>query len=126
MRRQPNRPKRYKTKPKDLIKSIRSGNVMAFYNSPEWKQMREDILKRDHWECQRCNGSFITENPIEETSLSTATDVHHIKGLKEVPELCLSMTNLVSLCHECHDIAEGRLVKYLNKKKEQQITREMW
>ncbi len=121
MRKQPNRPKRYKTKPKDFAKAIEEGKVMQFYKSPQWIDLRKQALMRDKHECQRCNGKFC---PAEQITLSEATEVHHIKGIKEYPELCLHLDNIVSLCHACHDHVEGRWVS--NTSIKPQITREMW
>ena len=63
-----------------------------FYNSKEWKVVREYCLKRDKYLCQRCG------EPAEE--------VHHIKHLtpKNItdPEISLNPDNLKSLCSECH------------------------
>jgi 5-methylcytosine-specific restriction endonuclease McrA len=112
MRRQPNRPKRYNTKPKDFITRIKDGDVLYFYKSKEWSDKRREALMRDKQECQRCKGTF---DKIEKTTLTTATEVHHIKSLKEFPEKCLELINLVSLCHDCHDIIEGRWVKHEKK-----------
>ena len=75
----------------------------SFYNSKEWKAVREFCLLRDHYACVKCGA------PAEE--------VHHI--IKLTPEnilntdICLNQDNLVSLCRECHfnehkhDKAEG-------------------
>lgn len=120
MRKQPNRPKRYKTKPKDFITRISNGDLLYFYKSKEWADQRVVALKRDKYECQRCSGNF---DKVEIKTLRTAQEVHHILGIKERPELCLHLSNLVSLCHDCHDYIEGR---WVNKPKKQHITDENW
>lgn len=33
-----------------------------------------------------------------------ATTVHHLKHLRDVPELALTDSNLISLCEECHEV----------------------
>ena len=120
MRKQPNRAKRYNTKPKDFISRINNGELLYFYKSKEWKDKRIEALNRDKYECQRCKGKF---DKIEEKTLTTAVEVHHILGIKERPELCLQLSNLVSLCHDCHDHVEGR---WVNKPKKKQLTEENW
>jgi len=106
---------------------IRNGKIIAFYGSPEWQDMRKAALMRDHYECQRCNGHFITPNfPIDRVRLTDATEVHHKQSIKAFPELCLNLNNIVSLCHECHDITEERLVLYLRSKKEKPVNEERW
>lgn len=66
----------------------------AFYHTTSWKRKREEILKRDHRCCQICRqkGRYIR-----------ATTVHHIRHLKDAPELALTNSNLQSLCKECHE-----------------------
>lgn len=65
-----------------------------FYKSTVWINKRKEILKRDHNECQRCKskGRF-----------SKADCVHHIKHLKNRPDLALTNDNLISLCNTCHN-----------------------
>lgn len=61
--------------------------------------------------------------------LVTANTVHHIKPLKEYPELCLDPDNLVALSHEAHEIIEGRtkLLKEWNEKnRKKPLTEERW
>lgn len=120
MRKQPNRLKRYNTKPKDFITKITQGDVIYFYKSKEWIDKRKEALIRDKYECQRCNGNF---NIIDKIKLTTAEHVHHILSIKERPELCLQLSNLVSLCRDCHNYIEGR---WSNKPKKQYVTEENW
>lgn len=84
---------------KKLIQAIRKGNTHYFYTSWAWLQKRKQILERDNFECQRCK---------EEGGFSKANTVHHIKELKDYPELSLTDSNLVSLCYSCHNIAHER------------------
>lgn len=66
-----------------------------FYICREWKKKRLDILDRDNNECQKCK--------TVKHDYSKATTVHHIKHLKEFPELAFEDDNLISLCTECHN-----------------------
>lgn len=66
----------------------------AFYNSKAWKKKRPIILKRDHYLCQYC---------LQRKTITPADVVHHIKELKDYPELALEDENLISLCHTCHN-----------------------
>ena len=61
-----------------------------FYQTKAWKLIRKKILARDHYLCQRCK-----RRP--------ASMVHHIKALKQYPELALEPENLISLCDKCHE-----------------------
>lgn len=64
----------------------------SFYRSKQWKDVREYVIRRDKYLCQRCG------RPAEE--------VHHIIHL--TPEnihdnnIALSADNLISLCRDCH------------------------
>ena len=63
-----------------------------FYQSKEWRKVREYVLMRDNYLCCDCG--------------HPATEVHHIIHL--TPEniwdvnISLNDANLVSLCRECH------------------------
>lgn len=101
------------------------------YNSKEWKLKRNDILMRDCNECQDCvqrlktaavNG---TQLHGEERKIRRAQEVHHIKEMKEYPELWLDDDNLISLCTQCHNIRHGRNPKRFVKKKKY-LTEEKW
>lgn len=69
----------------------------SFYNSKEWKVVREYCLIRDHYSCVKCG------MPAEE--------VHHKIHLS--PEnihntsITLNPSNLICLCKDCH-FAEHR------------------
>ena len=58
-----------------------------------WRAVAALALRRDCGTCQYCLARKI---------VSTATEVHHIKPVAEYPLLRLVLSNLVSLCHPCH------------------------
>ena len=64
----------------------------AFYNSKQWADIREYILKRDNYLCVQCG------HPAEE--------VHHKVWLtpKNIgdPNVTSNEDNLISLCKDCH------------------------
>ena len=66
----------------------------AFYHTKEWRRKRAEILRRDHGQCQRCRAKG---------KYTPAVTVHHIRHLKEAPELALTDRNLQSLCEACHN-----------------------
>lgn len=68
----------------------------GFYESERWRVKRENILRRDGYECQNCKryGRHVQ-----------ATEVHHIKHLEDRPELAFTNSNLISLCKGCHNKA---------------------
>jgi len=63
----------------------------SFYNSKEWEQTRDYIMRRDKYLC-RCG--------------KPATEVHHIIHLspQNIGDVSITMNpdNLVSLCRDCH------------------------
>ena len=64
----------------------------AFYHSPIWKATRKRALIRDGYTCRFCG--------------ARATEVDHIQELTPTnindPSVSLSLSNLQSLCHDCH------------------------
>lgn len=74
-----------------------------FYHSGDWRRVREQVLKRDNYECQWCKA----EGRV--TTAKTATlEVDHIKELQYYPELALEPGNLRTLCHDCHNKRHNR------------------
>ena len=102
---------------KALIEAIRKGNVRQFYKSTDWKRKRKEILQRDNYECQRCKSKG---------KYHRAETVHHIKHLKDFPELALVDSNLVSLCHICHNEEHPEKLASVEAEKRKQITPERW
>lgn len=82
-----------------LVQLILSGRVDNFYQWPEWKQCRNDVLQLDHHECQICK---------EQGRYCKAVIVHHRKHVKNRPDLAMSIWDgeerqLISLCKSCHE-----------------------
>lgn len=63
-------------------------------------------MKRDHYECQECRrlGKY---HRVE--------NVHHIKEVKDRPDLALDLDNLICLCVEHHNEVHGRYLTALDK-----------
>lgn len=71
-----------------------------FYTSAAWRNLREQALIRDHYECQQCLKLMEMGKMIRP---HRATMVHHIKPRELFPALELDLDNLVSLCDSCHN-----------------------
>lgn len=71
-----------------------------FYKSAAWRRARASALMRDHYMCVECIAAK-TRGVI--CKPRAADLVHHIKPLKEYPELALELDNLMSLCNRCHN-----------------------
>lgn len=69
----------------------------GFYNTITWQNVRNEIMKRDHYLCQDC---------LRKGLIVPAEEVHHIIPL--TPEnikdegISLGADNLISLCRNCH------------------------
>ena len=100
----------------NLIELIKTNRLMKFYKSKEWRQMRIKALQRDNYECCMCR---------DKGKYRKADCVHHIKEVKEYPELSLTFDNLMSLCNTCHNEVHDRLDK-IEKKKPKFLNEERW
>lgn len=61
-------------------------------------------MQRDHFECQKCRkkGKIKVLKANSEKRNQRAY-VHHIKYLRDNPELALDDDNLITLCFSCHE-----------------------
>lgn len=66
----------------------------GFYHKTAWRRLRLMALQRDHYLCQEC---------LKKHKFTVATEVHHIVALEDCPSLGLELSNLVSLCWDCHE-----------------------
>lgn len=101
---------------KGLLKAIQCEDTRKFYKSREWRHKRREILRRDNRECQKCK---------RDGRYSRAETVHHIKHLKDFPELALADSNLESLCNTCHNEEHPEKLQ-VQEKKEKFINEERW
>lgn len=88
------------TRLRQLVALIQSGKESLFYQWPEWKRVRADVLRLDQYECQKCKA--------EERKYRKAKIVHHVKHLKDRPDLALEIYDgeerqLISVCKDCHE-----------------------
>ncbi|EKU50327.1 HNH endonuclease [Staphylococcus massiliensis] len=66
-----------------------------FYNSTAWKNVRQQVLKRDNYECSWCR----EEGKVTTTGL----EIDHIQELQDRPDLKIEPDNLRTLCKACHN-----------------------
>lgn len=68
---------------------------------PQWNVIREKVRRRDNYRCQHCG---IIEK-------DRAHDVHHKIPLRAFSSLdqANQLENLITLCHNCHSLAESTL-----------------
>lgn len=78
---------------------LNADNEHAFYSWPEWRRLRREVLKLDNFECQECKRRGV---------YSQAVIVHHVRHLRDAPELALSVYDgerrqLEAVCKSCHE-----------------------
>lgn len=66
-----------------------------YYSSKRWARVRFLAKRRDDFKCVQCGSS----NKLE---------VHHIKRVKDAPELAFDLSNLLTLCRDCHAIETNK------------------
>ena len=111
-------------------------DAYKYYNCKRWRKKRQEILRRDHWECQRCRERVRTaaakgeQLPAGQRRIRKAVCVHHVLELKDRPDLAYDNNNLISLCHRCHDEIHGRSVDdfkmYRYTRQRPLLTEEKW
>lgn len=107
---------------------IRAGNTNHFYNSTEYDIWKEKVLERDHYECQFFTGKWNDgiHKPFK-IEPRKAVLAHHIKPIKERPDLALDIDNGVALSFLAHEIVEGRHAFGFRKNtKKKYLTEERW
>ena len=86
-----------KEKNKSLLKYKRKyqkRNEQEKIKVKDYKQFRQEILKRDNFTCQECGSKYRLQ-------------VHHIKSRKDYPELIMDKDNCITLCISCHSKTEN-------------------
>lgn len=75
-------------------KTVRPEHINRFYGSSQWQRVRSLAIERDNHLCQSC---------LKDGVLEPARVVHHIEEVKDNWNQRLSLDNLESLCHKCHN-----------------------
>lgn len=111
----------------DLVKwleyLISIDRLDKFYHSKYFKAVKKEVLKEQHYECQRCKerGKLTIVKP----TIKRSGVVHHVKYVRMFPELALSkyyydrfgnkQKQLIVLCNECHELEHERAYKREDK-----------
>lgn len=90
-----------------LVKLIREDKLKKFYDCSKWRKLRQKAMKRDNYECQMCK---------KQGKYHKVNNVHHIKEVKDRPDLALTIDNLICLCIDHHNEVHERYVDGQNKK----------
>ncbi len=65
---------------------------------PEWREKREEIFERDHYQCQECGIYGESRN----------LNCHHIKYIRDLNPWDYPDELLITLCEECHAHKHGK------------------
>ncbi|MEI3605934.1 HNH endonuclease [Pseudogracilibacillus sp. SE30717A] len=106
---------------------IRTDNLIKFYQSRAWRELRKIVIRNANYECEHCKeqGRLTTANTINRNGNKTKMEVNHKKPLRTHPHLALTLGNLEYLCIDCHNIADGK-DRYLQQNKKRFFSPERW
>lgn len=107
---------------KFIYDCIDKDRMVKFYKSKQWRSKRQEALIRDRFECQYCKNG---KNTRGYKGYTKAQMVHHIKHVRDYPELSLDINNLVSLCNPCHE-EQHIEERHRFKQKEKFMNDERW
>ena len=95
---------------------------VRFYGSKDWDKVSAMVRKADHYQCVLCGSA---RRPLI---------VHHVKHLKDRPDLALSLRDpdtgerqLITVCKRCHEkLHPEALQEKRSEKKVDEISAERW
>lgn len=91
-------------RPKDNRLKDKESHIIKFRNSQLWKNKSKEIRSRDTFLCQWCK--------MENKLVFKGLEVHHIEKLSNNFKKRLDNFNLVTLCQQCHKMADdGKISK---------------
>lgn len=83
--------------------------IDRFRSSRKWREKREQIRQRDNNLCQMCLRTFHgTSRQYNYHNLS----VHHAIPIEQDYDKRLDDDNLITLCQDCHELAEKGVIPY--------------
>lgn len=106
-----------------LVALLAAGKENIWYNSGDWGTVREAVKQMDHCECLVCKAMG---------RHSPARVVHHVKHLRDRPDLALSIYDpdtgarqLISVCKDCHERLHPESQRQYRPSKPP-VTKERW
>lgn len=102
------RPKRKTQKKHGMQTKVRQSNA--------YRKLRSDIKARDRFLCRHCyfeRDELVTEG----------LEVHHIIPIAEDESLALDAGNMITLCRNCHELAEAGII---TRKKQKELLDRRW
>lgn len=77
-----------------VLSNMKTDRYIKFYHTKAWQSARHMALVRDHYLCQVCK---------RQGRLTPANTVHHIKHIRDDWSKRLDLSNLETICKECHN-----------------------
>ena len=106
-----------------LTALLAAGRENIWYNSSDWGTVREAVKRMDHCECLVCKAMG---------RHSPARVVHHVKHLRDRPDLALSIYDpdtgerqLICVCKQCHELLHPEAQRQY-RPKSIPVTMERW
>lgn len=106
-----------------LTAMLATGRENVWYNSGDWGAVREAVKQIDHCECLVCKAMG---------RHSPARVVHHVKHLRDRPDLALSIYDpdtcerqLICVCKQCHELLHPESQRQYRPSKPP-VTAERW
>lgn len=76
----------------------------AWYKTARWQKLRQTILERDGWQCQKTGVALVGKYPAANSPV-----VNHIKAHRGDPDLFWDPENLEAMSKEYHDREQQKL-----------------
>ena len=102
---------------------IRDDMLWKFYKGIEFRHLKKEVLREQHYECQECK---------RQGKITKTNTVHHVQFVRKYPHLALSKyytykgkqyRNLIAVCKSCHN----KLHPEKNKSKaKEQLNEDKW
>ncbi len=107
---------------------ISKNELWRFYKSKVWIELKNEILKENHYECAICKkqGKIIRYDIDKHGNKKLISTVHHNQFVRNHPELALSRTywfkgkeyiNLIPVCKACHNKLHPEKIKKVNSQR---------
>lgn len=117
---------------------IEKGELWKFYKTKEWRRLKNQILKENHYECAECRrqGKVTRYDTGRDGKRKLLTTVHHVCHVRDHPELAMSRTykdystgkmelNLIPVCKSCHNKLHPEKIQK-GSRSERFTTEERW
>lgn len=93
--------------------------MSELHNTYKWKLVRAHVMRAHKGLCANPFGLHTNKGMISSLgNYTAATIVHHIIPISIAPELAFTLSNLIPLCDDCHELAHDLLEHDLREYKQ--------